>query len=182
MKKIRTQSDIEKSEKRKKLAVGFVLIFLMLFSTAGFALNGISNRGNSEQRNSGEPYNNGQYWVYQKNGQEFYFTYHLSEVRAVNFDFEKTLDNFEYSNLYVDSENPQMTQELSFNLGRFVDRFQEACYGECERDLPEKDCRENLIVLRNNELNEISQNENCIFIDGDLKTVDAFLYEILELN
>ena len=58
-------------------------------------------------------------------------------------------------------------------------RIQDACYGECERDLPEKSCEEKIIVFRESQEKQIYQEGNCIFIDGDLSSVDAFLYKIL---
>ena len=182
MEGIRTQSDRDKSEKRKKLIVGGILIFLMLFSTAGFALNGIYGNGDQVSGDLNEPYNNGQYWVYPIEGEEFYFVNKLDEVKDVNLNFEKKLGDYAGINLYVDSENFLVLQELSINLGRYVGRFQEACYGSCERDLPEKECSENLIVFRENEESKVSQEENCIFIEGDLKTVDAFIYRILNIK
>ena len=68
---------------------------------------------------------------------------------------------------------------ITNNLGRYASRIQEACYGECERDFPEKDCSENLIVFKEMEERKIYQEEKCIFIEGDLLSVDAFLYKIM---
>ena len=186
MRKIETQEEVEKKQKRNKIVIGFVLIFLMVFSTAGFALIGNDSGSNSQGngQNSQESYYNGQYWVYNIEGQEYYFTNskELTQNQNISVNIITTSTNFIGSSLFIDSKSDIITNEISINLGKFAARIQKACYGKCDEDLPEKDCTENLIVYKSSEEKKVYQQGNCIFIDGDLTTVDAFLYKLLEVN
>src|SRR3989344_1756426 len=76
-------------------------------------------------------------------------------------------------------ENQEATNEIASTLGIYSQRIQLVCYGSCEQDLPEKDCSEEIIVFKDSQENKVYQEENCIFIEGDIKAVDAFLYKIL---
>ena len=89
-------------------------------------------------------------------------------------------NNYAGSTVYVVSENQAVFFEISATMGRFL-RVQEACYGPCEEDLPEKNCTDNLIIWQDSPENKVYQEENCVFIDGDMRTVDAFLYDLFGL-
>lgn len=177
MQRIKTAEEVEKKQKVVKLVAGGVLIFLMVFSTAGFALNGIG--GNSDETGKEEIYFDGNYWIYSFGNQQFYFNNQLEDSLEVPIQISAKLTDFSQQVLYLDSENMGAFSGITNNLGRYASRIQEACYGECERDFPEKDCSENLIVFREMEERKIYQEEKCIFIEGDLLSVDAFLYKIM---
>ena len=180
MRKIKTQEEIEKKQKRMKMIIGIVFIFLMTFSTAGFALFGRSGNSKSDSETAQQDsYYNGQYWIYNLNGREFYFTNSKEQTKDVSVEISATFNNYVGSNVYIDSDSDAITNELGNNIGRFAGRFQKACYGSCEEDLPEKDCNDNLIVWKESEERKVYQEGNCIFINGDLVTVDAFLYKML---
>ncbi len=178
MKRIQTAEEVEKKQRVVKLVAGSVLIFLMVFSTAGFALNGIGGNSDSEEI-SEEVYFDGNYWIYNLGNQQFYFNNKLEDTSEVSVDISSKLNDFSQKSMYIDSENVEAFSEISNNLGRYSSRVQEACYGECERDIPEKDCSENLIIFEEGVERKVTQKDNCIFIEGDLLSVDAFLYEVL---
>ena len=177
MQRIKTAEEVEKKQRLVKLVAGSVLIFLMVFSTAGFALNGIG--GNGDETEKEEIYFNGNYWIYQFGEQQFYFNNKLEDASKVSVSMSAKLTDFSQQILYIDSENVEAFSGITNNLGRYSSRIQEACYENCERDVPEKDCSENLIVFREMEERKIYQEEKCIFIEGDLLSVDAFLYKIM---
>ena len=182
MKKIKSREEIESQQKRMKLIISVLIIFLMVFSTAGFALfngSGISNNQEIEQENG---YYNGRYYVYQQNGKEFYFTNSIEETQGVQIELSHTLNSYSGSPVFFISDNDVIFNEVSLNLGQFVPRIQRACLEECDEDLPEKECTENLIVYNEAEENKVYQDENCVFIEGDLIAVDAFLYKVLGIN
>jgi len=161
-----------------------VIIALLVLSTAGFALNGLGgNLGSTDPTlpADGVVYN-GQYWIYTVSGQQFYFTNKKEDVSLEDFTLNKGFADFAGKTLYIDTESPTVLNEIGLNLGRYVSKIQEVCYGPCERDLPERDCSENLISFKESEIPSVNEQENCIFIEGDLKTVDAFLYGVLGLN
>ena len=182
MQKIISREEIEIKQKRNKKAFGIFFIVLLLLSTAGFALSSVysNNAGADIQEN--EAQYNGKYWVYNLEGQNYYFSNKLEDVNFDNVLVNKKINSYYNNNLYIDAENTDVLEILGSNLARFSSRLQEACYEECERDIPEKDCSENLIVWRSSAKNKVYEEQNCVFIDGDLKTVDAFLYRLFGLN
>ena len=184
MKRIKSQEDLNREKGRNKLIVGFILIFLMVFSTAGFALFGRSSSSNdvsNSDQSEVDAYYDGYRWIYNVGGQQFYFANNLDSVKEIPVDISLTLQNYA-SSVFIVAESDEVLNEISSNLGRYTARLQEACYGSCEEDLPEKDCTENLIVWSSSDESRVYQEENCIFIEGDLKTVDAFLYKILGIE
>ena len=186
MKRIKSPEDAKREKGRNKLIVGFILIFLMVFSTAGFALFGRSsssnNGSNFDQSEAADAYYDGYRWIYSFGGQQFYFANNLDSVKEIPVDISFTLQNYASSSVFIVAESDEVLNEISNNLDRYTARLQEACYGPCEEDLPEKDCTENLIVWINSDVGRVYQEENCVFIEGDLATVDAFLYKILGIS
>jgi len=185
MQKIQTAATLAASEQRRRRIGGIVIIAILLLSTAGFALSGVGfGNDNSDNGQSDGPVYNGQYWVYTIAGQQYSFTNSASELDfSVVSSLQKNLADFSNRQIYIDSDSSAMSQEILINLGRHVRRINEACYGECEKDLPEKTCdSEPMIIIRTSEQQNIREEQNCIFINGDLKSVDAFLYKILGLN
>lgn len=183
MERIRSIVEKERSEKRKKLWLGAFFIAILVLSTLGFALTGVYNSSNTQTDNqNGDGQYNGQYWVYNLGGQEFYFNNDINDINFENVELDKRLNSYSGKKLFIDSENEVVSNLLAGNLGRFAERVQEACYGECERDLPEKDCSENLIIWRESEEKKVFEEQNCVFIYGDLSMLDAFLYRVLGFN
>ncbi len=182
MERIQTASEIAKKELRRKRIGGIIIITLLILSTAGFALNGV---GIKSQNDSKEGFIfDGQSWIYYLGGQPTYrFAYGLDELNFTNFNTEKKLIDFGGKNLYIDSENNLGTQEIALNLGRHTGNVGEACYGPCKRDLQELTCEgDNILIVIKSNYTGVTDQSNCIFIEEDLKVIDAFLYRILGLN
>lgn len=187
MNRIRTKEDEDAKKKKSKAIIGFVLIFLMAFSTAGFALYGITDDtttpeiDNTEREN---PYFNGQYWEYNFGGQVFYFSQKF-ENTSVNVQVDNNLEGFLGKNIYIDSESELANNLLSLNLDRYASRMQRGCHESCEEDIPEISCEDEdakLIVFEESDEKSVIEQENCVFIKGDLESVDAFLYTIFGVS
>jgi hypothetical protein len=178
MQNIKSPEEVKKSKQRTKMIVGGALIFLMAFSSLGFALNGSFGGSTNDQSQDG-PFYNGQFWVYDLDGGQFFFSNSVESVRAVPIESSPVLQSYVGEPLFIDSSDELILSEIASNLGRFASRTQRACYGECEEDLPEKGCDENLIIWRESEEPRIYQEQNCVFIEGDSVAVDAFLYRLL---
>lgn len=183
MSQIRSLGEIARKEQRRKRISGIVIISLLLLSTIGFALSMVNFGSNPTIEENIQGFsNNGQYWIYTAGNQKYYFTHHLEEVNASSYTVSKNLADFGGMQIYVDSELNGGLQEIYNSLGPYV-RVNEACYGSCERDLPEKDCSaEPFIVVRESEISSITEQDSCIFINGNMKTLDAFLYKILGIS
>ncbi len=184
MRRIRTQEEIAKSDKRKALIIGLILIFLMLFSTAGYALLSggfLGGSGTGSETEVSDGTFNGNYWIYQRFGAQLFLTYSMEEISSIPVNINLGLADYSNQPVFLASDSDIVNVEISNNLGQFTGRLQEACYGPCEDDLPEKGCSELLIIYEESENPEVSQQESCIFIKGDLKAVDAFIYKIFEI-
>ncbi|MBM3232383.1 hypothetical protein FJZ21_03345 [Candidatus Pacearchaeota archaeon] len=179
---MRRLGEIERKEQRRKRISGIFIISLLLLSTLGFALSMVSFEGQSSAEEVQGFSNNGQYWIYTVGTQKYYFTHHVEEVDLSLYTIDKNLADFGGKQVYVDSQIDGGLQEVYNSLGAYIGRINEACYGECTRDLPEKDCSEPMIVIRNSETPVIREQDSCIFIEGDMKTLDAFLYKVLGIT
>ena len=178
MRKLETQESKNRKDKRNRLIIGVILIGLMLLSTAGYAFFSSGYDSNS-QTGTGDQQFNGGYWIKNKGDLAFYFSTSQEATKGVKVDITKSLVDYQGQEVFVDADDIYMT-ELQLNLARYTERLQGACYGNCTKDLPEKTCNDNLIVVKSAPSNRVYQEQNCIFIEGDLTAMDAFLYKILD--
>ena len=203
---MRSLSAIKEKERRRKknqTIVGIVLVVLMIFSTAGFALQGIGFGSQDNVNNENRIVYNGfeflrynDFWVLGN----FAFRYNPKEVENISFnlELENIKDMFHYSEkpLYVYSESSEAKFEIDLNMGQIAERIQGACPShlensdnvECDETLPRKTCSDNLIIIRENKENNISriyQEENCVYIEGSqeeiTKLTDLFLFKVLNI-
>jgi hypothetical protein len=90
--------------------------------------------------------------------------------------------------LYFSSKNSAAYLELYRNLGQIAERFQGACLNEtgCEENLPIKDCSNNFIIIRESNISNIFQDENCVFIEGNYENLtsltDEFLFKAFNIE
>src|SRR3989344_1207450 len=130
--------------------------------------------------NSDEPVYNGQYWVVNKDGREFFLRTSPQEAANVSVDVSASLDSYRNEIVFVAAQTDVILQELGGVIGAYATRIQEACYGPCiELALPEKECSSTLIVWNASENNKVYQQDKCVFIEGTVAAADAFLYRLL---
>jgi hypothetical protein len=183
MSQIRSLGDIARKEQRRKRISGIFIISLLLLSTIGFALSMVNFGGQNVSEQTQGFSNNGQYWIYTAGNQQYFFTHHLEEVNASQYNVTKTIADFSGRQIYIDSQLAGGLQEVYSSFGPYLGRVNEACYGPCNRDLPERDCSsEPFIVIRESEIPSITEEQSCIFINGNMKTLDAFLYKVLGIS
>lgn len=164
---------IEKEKRRSKIITIFLLIILV-GSTAAYAFvfyDGESDKDDSLKGNIN-------YII--ANNEKVYLNHELENVKNISVSINSDISAFANKVLYIDSESEMVISEIAYTLGRYTKSVQDACYGSCEKDLPEKDCGEELIVFKKSDENRVYQQEKCIFIEGDLRAVDAFIYRIFE--
>lgn len=197
MRKIRNKKEEERIRKRNNLVMTILLSLILLFSIGGYSFMG----GDSSEKNSNKIidynglkfYNQNNYWM-SDNG-DFNIIIknnpnNLSDIKISNS--LKGINNYYNKPLYIYSENPSATQEIhnNFNLktNSIVERIQEACIENktCDKNLPIKDCKDNLIIIKESEETQIYQQENCVFIKANnteiTKATDKFLLNILGIN
>jgi len=190
MRKIISREQKAKKTKQNQIIIGVVLIAIMVFGTLGYAFGGrgedseenkINYKGiEFEQDDSG-------YWHFNIQGYDFVTKHNPTETENILFFNYLTINDYIGKPLYFVSEFNEPIFEISKNLNQFVSRINEACLDEdCEKDFPIKNCSiENVIVIQESvdEIKEIKQEENCVFITANLEEqtryTDAFLFRIL---
>lgn len=182
MRKIETQNIIDARNQKNKKLLTVLMLVILLGSTAGYAFMTFEQDNGS---NGGSQNSDGQYqnaagrWAVNVSGQDIYLSNSKIDVQNISVLSYSGLGNYYNKPLYVSSDSDSSLQEIGSTIGLYASRTQQACYGPCNKNLPEKNCTDNLIVFRANETLKVSQSENCIFIDGNLRSVDAFLYKVL---
>lgn len=177
------------SEKRKQIIVGLVLVFIMFGSVFGIIVNSFGKQEEIKKINYNgfEFVNQNDYWFTSIGGMNFVFKHNPQQVEKVN-SMINPVGNYYNKPLYVFSENSVAEMEVYRNLNQIVQRIQPACFDEdeCEENLPIKTCEDNFIIIKESEVAEISQNENCVFISGPqeelTKLTDGFLFKVLGIE
>lgn len=182
MRKIISKQEENKKSKRNKIILGLVLIFILFFSVAEYSFFGFNNNEETNQNNKKINYNDFEFseqngfWLLNKNGNSFIFSYNPSEVERINFNVNH-LENYYEKNLYINSEDIESESELRANLGQFVKNIQIQKNETCE---------DNIIVIKGGIENKIYQDKNCVFIEGKneelIKLTDLFLFKILGIE
>ncbi len=186
MRSIETQAQKEERRKRNVRAVSFFLLAIMVLSTIGYAFilfsenrpdlnNPVSQNGDQVQTDSGQ-------WIWNYGGQMLILQSSKEAVKNISVDLFLNINNYQSVPVYIDAQNSSAVyQELAYNLNPFTYKLPaEACYGPCSLNLPEKNCSDYLIVYQRANENKVYQQDNCVFIEGDIRGVDAFLYQLFE--
>jgi len=175
IRKIMSKEDLEAKRKRNSNIISIAMLAILVIGTAGYAyLSG-------EKSETGKSETSGEYFALNIGEETLYFKNSPENVSSVPVNINTKIEDYAGKPLYIASEDNEITREITSTLGRFAERVQLACYQNCTKDLPEKDCSVNLIVY--NAGNEsVRGEENCVFIEGDEKAVDAFVYKLLDVN
>lgn len=190
MRKLVSKEEREKSRKRNQVTVGVILVFLMVASTIGFAVQGnLGNSGTGNENSDKLTYNgfefsylNG-FWVFEN----FVFKNNPKEVPDIGSDL-KNIDEYRGKPLYIQSEDENAESELYVNLGQVAERVQKVCVEgtACLEGLPIKTCNDNFIIVKESEIAKISQSDGCVYIEGKkeelVKLTDQFLFRILGIK
>ena len=188
MRKLVSKEEEEKKRKRNQIILGVFLALIMVFSTIGFAIQGGFGNTPSDQISGNEAEYNGHKFVNQ-NGLwvfgNFVFKYLPQQVEDIGSEIKLAAD-YQGKPAYVYSEDEEAEIEIAVNFGQLAQRVQRACPVEttCDKDLPVKTCSDNFIIIReSNNSNSITQENNCVFIEGQKEQLtalaDQFLFKIL---
>ena len=190
MRKIETPEEKERRRKRNSMLAGSIMLFVLVLGTIGFAFSfnsGTQQTSNNPAQSGAQSGNTGfdnslGKWGKEINGQMHYFLYSPEEVSDVNVELYKSLSDLSGRPLYIDSVNSAANAEIAANLGSYTLRMQEACYKECEKNLPIKSCTDNIIIIKESNESRVYQEDNCYFILGGVRETDAFLHKILGIS
>ncbi len=190
MREIGIVENVEKKRRRNSTYIAIFMLLTLVFSTIGFAFfyndtSSSNSASNSNIENSSAPLiiqQQGDKWAVPFRGQYLYFAYSPNSTNNLSFTIDKDASSYYGSNLFIDSKKEYVTSEITSTLGKYVLETSKACYGSCTENIPEKNCTENIIIFNESNIQKVRQEDNCIFIEGDLRTVDAVLYKILGIS
>ncbi len=197
MRRLLSKHEENKKRKRNQLTIGLVLIFLMFFSTAGFAFQVLGGKGGQVNQQTQTPqtinYNGFEFreqsgfWILNKDNINFVFRNNPHQVTKID-SVINPLNNYLNRPLYINSESIEAESEVQTNLFQFVEEIENACLEKCNENeqLPIRSCEDNFIIIKEiteNEQSGISQENNCVFIKGKktdlVKLTDEFLFKLL---
>jgi hypothetical protein len=181
MRKIETKEDIDAKKKRNNKIFTLFMLFILVGGTVGYAFSlfmGTDEFSQTDSEGAGRVQNYGNQWVITWAGNQHVFSNSPeSSFNVTEMNFIPDISKYYNKPLYIDSESDIISNEIGLNLGVYSERVNRACYEDCEEsNYVEKNCSDNLIIYRKADENTINQEDNCIFIDGDMRAVDAFLY------
>jgi len=195
MRKIISQAEFERKQRKKRFAIGIILIFVMVSSVLGFAFLNQGHGNNFKKNSSKLEYNNFIFlrdlngrWQTEIDGQTFSTVYNPKETENINMKILWSIEDFYGEPLYFVADNKEAINELMYNIGRFAQRSQEVCLDktECEDDFVVKNCSDNIVVYRESKATNIYKQENCIFIeapyDDQVIASDRLIFEVLGIQ
>jgi len=198
MRKILSREVREKKDKRNKTILGVILVIIMVFSTIGYAFYSSDKEGEggleviTYRSIDFIPTEYGKYRF--QIGENTYETYyHPEQTSNITGILTKTLEMYKNKPLYfgVDSReeiNQQGSQEIVYNIGRFLERQGFSCLTEdCEEDYALKSCVDsNIIIFKQSNLTRITEDIRCVYIEykeGEVERAsDALLFRLLGLQ
>lgn len=195
MKKLTTKKEELRREKKRNFIITTLLAIILLMSIGGYSFigkNSSSNTENSIIYNGLNFYNSNDYWISNKNKFRIVLKNNPKELENIIIpDSIKKIENYYGRPLYIYSQDLNAKQEIFNNLNpenNIVQRIQETCIKEeaCEKDLPIKDCSNNIIILKKSKNPKIYQQENCVYIEGNstelTKMSDKFILYLIGIN
>jgi hypothetical protein len=183
IRKLEKKEDAEKRTRRNTLILSIMMIGILVLSTAGY----FTMRDESSSTTGSEKVENvGDAWVLREGEQTMRLSSSPESAENVSILLFRSVNDYAGKTVYVASDNEAQFYEIASTLGRYTERMQPACYGKCEKNLPEKNCNDTMIVIRNlNESNaefgkrgRIYEESGCVFIEGKMDAIDAFIYKL----
>jgi hypothetical protein len=185
MRKILSQSEIERKKKRNLFIISMLILGVLVLGTVGYAFLDKTNTSQDDTQNLDKEYSVsylGNSWRIVYKDQVYITSFSPDDVKNISVNIQMSLSSISNKPLFIASGNDAVTSEIASALQRYTQRaVQKACYGSCIEDLPEKNCSSNLIVWKDAPENKVYQSENCIFLEGDLRSADAFLFKLLNI-
>lgn len=173
----------KKQDKQRNIRIFcIVLLALMIFSTAGYAFFSNPNAGISGQQSDNGLRQYGDKWLIGSDDKPIIISFSPEDVSNTTVYDVATLNNYVSEPLFIDSTDSLATSEIAGAFQYYSSRIQEGCYLQCERDIPEKNCTENMIIFKDSDLNIVRQQDRCVFIEGNIGTIDAYLYRLFGIS
>jgi len=187
MRKLKSKQEEKKRQKQNQWIVGAILIFVMFGSVFGIVANSFGKQEDKNKINyNGFKFiNQNGFWFTTIGNFDFVFKYNPKETTKINSEL-KSLSNYNSKPLYISSEDYSSKTEIYRNFKQIAERMQDACFKECDEDLPVKTCEDNFIIIRESNSTNITQQNNCVFIEGKKENLteltDEFLFKVIGIE
>ena len=190
MRRIISKRKKEKKKKWNQLVVSTVLVLILFLSIFGYSSmrGGESTEKNRVVYNGHEFVEKNGFWFTKIKDSEFSFRYNPNEIGQINSSLN-LLENYYDKPLYISSDDIESESEIYRNLNPVIQRMQLACLegDECKNDeLPIKTCEDNFIIIKESDVAEVVQEDNCVFLKGKMgdltKITDGFLLKIIGIK
>ncbi len=187
MKRLINKDQEDKKKKRNQGILSVALVIIMFFSVIGYGFVGKSDGGGTSTKlayNGFEFIKQDSVWGLDVEGVKFLFKYNPNEVEKISSKVND-LNTYSGKPLYIYSENNEATSEIYINLNQIAQRIQLACVGgeDCDENTPIKTCKDNFIIIKEDNNSKIIQEDNCVFIIGPYENLtmisDVFLFKTL---
>lgn len=194
MRKIESEDQRKKRQRRNQWIIGIVLIVVMLGSTFGIIVDSFGKQKSQKIIFNGVEFqqSNG-LWFSQKNGFNLISFYNPFQTENIS-SAVKGIANYQNKPLYIYSESREAEIEVYRNLApqsnAIVERIQQACpQGEnCSIEIPLKDCTNNFIIIKYSKTNQtiLAQKDSCVLIESTpekvLETTDEYLFKLFGIK
>jgi len=181
--RILSKGEQEKKKKRNQLILGGILIIVMFMSVLGYGFSDETPGSTNTDKvnyNGYEFVNQNGAWQLNLGDFQFVFKNNPNQVPSIAGDV-KPLSDYSGKPLYVSTENINAEFELYQVFNSVILRHQYACLDGkgCNQDYPVKNCTENFVILNEDEITNITRQDNCIFISGPEENLTAIVDEFL---
>jgi hypothetical protein len=183
MRRIETREEKEKRQKKRTRIFSMIMLFIMIVSTLGYAFITFQEDSDNTKKTSGQAQaqNFDSRWILDYKGQQMALISSKESTKNISLELFLDINNYAGNSIYLDYGNSSaILYEIAQNLQNYALRVLPACYGSCDLNLPEKNCSDLLIVYKKANENKVYQKENCVFIEGDVRAADAFIYKIFD--
>ncbi|MGV8151662.1 MAG: hypothetical protein ACP5OG_01145 [Candidatus Nanoarchaeia archaeon] len=194
MKRILSQEERNRKQKRNQLIIGIILVGIMIMGTVGYAFSDRTDNGIKKEKityNEIEFVRGELYWTFSRYDYEFNTLYNPNETQGLDIKTTNFLQTYSNKPLYIVGNYREPISEISNNLAKFALKTQRACIDEenCTEDLPIKNCiDDNIIYFKEVQVNEsekVYQKNNCVVIEASDQNrtlyTDAFLFGLLRI-
>jgi len=198
IRKIETQEERQKKEKKRNMIIGIILGLIMLFSTAGYAFMSFDDEDTTIKKLTvlGVEFTQNNYglWDFTYGGNNYQTLFTPLDTINITGKLFKSIATYYNKPLYfgintLADSSDNGNYELTKNL-QMISKSQYSCLTSgCTEDYPIKNCSaDNVIIFKQIEgnISSISENNNCItlnYASGEEELIaDALLFKLLKLE
>ena len=191
MRRIGSKIKEKKKQRRNQLVIGELLVLVLFASVFAYAFGGGKSVEEDNVIYGGYEFiEENNFWFTEVGNLVFSFRYNPNEIEQIDSNLN-SLESYYDRPLYISSDDIESSSEIYRNLNPVIQRMQLACLENegCENedeDIPTKTCEDNFIIIREANVTEVSQKDNCVFIKGKaedlMKITDGFLLNIVGIK